>query len=193
MQMRMLVATFPLIVSLSIPASAESPAQVVPATHEELGRALDDLVGQIQGLGDRWRGQFSGGQTPAERPLISIMLSHRQELGLSPAQVQDLERLRTDFQREVIKREADLRVAEMDLAALLRSDPVDVARAEAKVREEERVRADLRIGRIRTIEQGKAKLTPEQRGKLASLIAEPAAAQPRTDTGMPRALVPQSL
>ena len=72
-----------------------------------------------------------------------------------------------------MKRDADLRVAEMDLETLRRADPVDLARVEAKVREIERARADLRVARIRTIEQGKAQLTAEQREKLRMLAAEP--------------------
>src|SRR5712692_539381 len=107
-----------------------------PATHEELGRALDDLAGQVRGLGDRWRGHFS--DPAGERPLITIILAHREDLGLSPAQLQTLERLRAEFQREAIKRDADLRVAEMDLAALLKADPVDLSKAEGKIREIER-------------------------------------------------------
>jgi Spy/CpxP family protein refolding chaperone len=84
-----------------------------------------------------------------------------------------LERLRSDFQREAIKREADLRVAEVDVTALLARDQVDLAAVEAKVRAIERLRADLRLARIRTIEQGRAQLTPEQREKLRALVAEP--------------------
>jgi Spy/CpxP family protein refolding chaperone len=109
------------------------------------------------------------------------MLSHRADLGLSEAQVSALERLRADFQREAIRRDADLRVAETDLRALLASEPVDMGRVEAKVREIERLRADLRLARIRTIEQGKGQLSIEQRERLRALLAEP----PRPRTGGP--------
>lgn len=154
-------------------AAAEPPPAQTPATHEELGRAFDELAEQLRGLEQQWRAYFHRDQPRGERPLISIMLSHRQELGLTPAQVQELRRLRADFQREAIKRDADLRVAEMDLAALLEADPVDLGKAEVKIREIERLRADLRIGRVRAIEQGKAQLTPEQRAKLPGLLAGP--------------------
>jgi Spy/CpxP family protein refolding chaperone len=101
------------------------------------------------------------------------MLHYRTELGLSPAQVDGLERLRAEFRREAIRREADLRVAEMDLGALRERDPVDLDRVEAKVREIERVRADLRLARIRAIEQGRALLSAEQRERLRALLGEP--------------------
>src|SRR6266511_3663853 len=153
MRIKNLVASFPVVLALALPAAAE-PRAVIQVTHEELSRALDELAGQIHGLGERWRGHFVPSE-PGERPLISIMLSHRQELGLSPAQVQELERLRADFQRQAITYDAQLRVAEMDVAAALQTDTADLARVEAKVREIERARGDMRMARIRTIEQGK--------------------------------------
>jgi len=109
------------------------------------------------------------GERRDQRPLISLMLEHREELELSRKQVQELERLRHDYQREVIRSEADLRIAEIDLEKLLKDDPVDLDQVKAKLQEIERVRADDRFRRIRTIEQGKALLSPEQREKLDTL------------------------
>ncbi len=166
------------ILTVAAPAAAEPTAPILVA-HEELGRTLDELVGQLRDLGSRWREHFT--PTPrGERALITLMLRHRDELGLSPDQVQSLERLRADFQREAIRREADLRIAEMDVATLIERDPVDLGQVEVKVREIERLRADLRLARIRTIEQGKAQLSPEQRQKLRTLLAEPRPLRLRT-------------
>jgi Spy/CpxP family protein refolding chaperone len=108
---------------------------------------------------------------PVERPLITIMLHHRAELGLSADQVGRLETLRGDFTREAIRRGADIRIAELDLAALLEQDPVDLSKVEVKVREVAQLRADLRIARLRAIEQGKAVLTPEQRTRLQAMLS----------------------
>ncbi|HET7875235.1 MAG TPA: hypothetical protein VFN71_06895 [Methylomirabilota bacterium] len=160
--------------ALALPAAADAP-DAIPAVHDELSRTLEELAGQIHGLGERWREHFGRGATAGERPLITLMLAWRHELGLTPVQVEALERLRADFQREAIRRDADLRLAEMDLAGILRTEPVDMAKAETKVREIERLRAETRLARIRTIEQGKAQLTSEQRSRLAQLLAEPPA------------------
>ncbi len=161
------------------PAAAAEPRVPSPVTHEDVGRMFDDLADQLRALAQRWRGYVQGIEPFGERPIISIMLSRRQELGLTAAQVKELERLRADFQRDAIKRDAELRVAEMDVATLLKGDPVDLGQVEAKIREVERARADLRIARIRAIEQAKAQLTGDQRAKLASLLAEPWAPYPR--------------
>jgi len=171
---------FPLIVLVlalgaGVPPSAAEPPAVRPVVHDELSRSLDELASQLHGLTERWRGHFGRGEAPGERPLITLMLGWRQELGLSAAQIESLERLRAEFQRDAIRRDADLRVAEMDLAALLRTDTVDLAAAEAKVREIERLRAETRLARIRAIEEGKMQLTVEQRAKLRTLLAQQAA------------------
>jgi Spy/CpxP family protein refolding chaperone len=102
------------------------------------------------------------------------MLRFRHDLGLTAEQVQTLERLRADFAREASRRQDELRAAERDLAALLETDPVDLGAVESKIRDIERLRGDLRLGRIRTIEQGRALLTPAQRERLRTLLGPPA-------------------
>jgi len=159
------------ILGAPFPVLAAEPPAVAPVVHEELNRALDDLAGQVHGLGDRWRDHFGRGESAAERPLITLMLNWRQELALSPAQIQSLERIRADFQREATRRDADLRAAETALDTMLQAEPVDLAGVEAKLRDIERQRADLRLARVKTIEQGKGQLTPEQRTKLSTLLA----------------------
>ena len=160
-----------LFLALAMPVAASDTASSRPVVHEELGRAWEELARELHGLGSRWREHL----LPliglrGERPLISLMLRHRDELGLSAEQVRNLERLRSDFQRETIRREADVRIAETDLATLVESESVDLGQVEAKVREIERLRADLRFARLRTLEQGKAQLSAEQREKLRNLI-----------------------
>jgi Spy/CpxP family protein refolding chaperone len=106
----------------------------------------------------------------ADRPWLTIMLHHRSELGLTPEQVSRLETLRGEFARDAIRRDADIRIAEMDLVALLDQEPADLAKVEAKVRELAQLRAELRIARLRAIEQGKTLLTAEQRTRLQGLL-----------------------
>jgi len=173
------------VLVLALPPAAAGPPPV-PVAHEELGRALDELAGHLRGLGGHFRPYSALGDAPREGPLVSFMLDRHQELSLSAAQVRELERIRTAFEREAIKLDSDQRVTQMDLSALLRSDPVDLAKAETKVREIERLRADLRIGRIRAIEQGKTQLTPEQRQELETLLAEPRLPRPLSGPPPPR-------
>jgi Spy/CpxP family protein refolding chaperone len=186
--MRSIVLAFLVTVA---PAAVVTPAGADTPTgpFEEAGRFVDQLAGRLGSFGAdlaqqmrQGRGGMGsmGGQggmmermmgAPAERPLITIMLHHRTELGLSADQVSRLETLRGDFTREAIRRDADIRIAELDLASLLEQDSPDLSKVEAKVREVAQLRADLRIARLRAIEQGKAVLTPEQRARLQTMLS----------------------
>ena len=106
-----------------------------------------------------------------ERPLLSLALRHRAELGLSADQVKTLEEMVGRFRKDAEGRVSQIEAAEQELAGLLKSDTVDMTSVEAKVRAIETLRADLRVARIRTIAEGRAVLSPEQRQKLEELVA----------------------
>src|SRR5262249_60791425 len=99
-------------------------------------------------------------------------IRNREKLGLSSEQVKNLERLRNALEKESIRKEADIRVARLDLQGLLEAQPVDMTKVEAKVHEIERLRADLRFARIRTFQKAKEHLNLEQSQKLDELLAE---------------------
>lgn len=162
--------------------------------HERQGRS-EGSMGGMQGMmemmhgrsGSMGQGGMMGGMmhgmpgsmrqaSPAERPLITLALQHKDQLGLSAEQVQRLEALRSDFQKEAIRRSADIQVAELELGELLRQDPVDLAKAEVALKKLEGLRTELRLARLKAIEQGKAVLTPEQRQKLDTLTRQAAKA-----------------
>jgi hypothetical protein len=144
------------------------------AAQEELSETWDDIGRALRDWAGRARDYFSFSiRVPREeRPLISLMLRYRDKLGLSADQVRKLEQVRSEFERESIRRDADLRIAEMDVANLTDAPAVDLSKVEAKLREVERLRADQRLARIRAIEKGKEQLTVEQRKKLQELISE---------------------
>jgi Spy/CpxP family protein refolding chaperone len=112
------------------------------------------------------------GERTAEKPLITIMLGHRDELGLSRQQVQDLETLRSGYERKTIRYQADIRIAEIDLQRLLKVDNVDLGQIKQKLQEIETLKTEMRLARIQAIEQGKSLLSSEQREKLSALVGE---------------------
>lgn len=189
MRKRTLLGILLALLLLSAPAGGSEQAlsgMVTPVAHEELAGALEELTGQLHGLSARWREHFARREARGERPLITLMLRHREELGLSGEQVQGLERLRADFQREAIRREADLRIAETELGALLDAEAPDLGLVEEKLRAIGELGAELRLARIRVIEQGKGILTQDQRAKLRALLGDPRASRHRTGAGHPR-------
>jgi hypothetical protein len=159
----LLLISFPWLESVRGASAQEELSE----TWDDIGRALRDWAGRARDYFS-----FSIRVPREERPLISLMLRYRDKLGLSADQVRKLEEVRSEFERESIRRDADLRIAEMDVANLTDAPTVDLSKVEAKVREVERLRADQRLARIRAIEKGKEQLTVEQRQKLQELISE---------------------
>ena len=144
-------------------AETERPKSSVPEeladAWERLQRALQDWSGQI-------RERFGARESREDRPVISLILNYKDYLRLSGEQVKKLEQLRDNFQRQSIRTEADTRILDLDVAALLDNPAVDLPKVEQKIRESEKLGADLRIARVRAIEQAKALLTAEQRKKF---------------------------
>jgi hypothetical protein len=111
--------------------------------------------------------------------LIRVIVLCRQELGVSDAQLERIERLALDLARQQIRRRADLEVAVLELMVVLDADPsdparpADVAAAESKIRDVARITADGEIARMRVLESLKGVLDPEQRVKLAALMDDP--------------------
>jgi hypothetical protein len=146
--------------------AAEEP-KFPPA--DDGGRRLEELGRDFRAWLGRWWESFGGTTAQEQQPVISLLLRNREKLGLTEDQVRKLELLRSDFEKETIRKQADIRVAEIDLNNLLQAPSVDMEKIDAKIREAERLRADLRIARIRAIEKGKALLSADQRKKLEEL------------------------
>ncbi len=111
-----------------------------------------------------WWGGAEGpwGWTAQEGPIISIALLHARDLGLTPEQENKLRALRTEFEKQSIRRTADIRANEVDLAALFEQDGWDLGQIEAKVKQIGQLQADLRMARIRALDAGRSVLTPDQ-------------------------------
>ena len=169
MQRKVFFCCLALLLIVTIPALSAEPERSKPPVPEELSDAWERFQRALHDWGGRLWERVGPRGAREDRPVISQMLNNKEALGLSADQVRRLEQQRDNFQRLTIRNEADLRILELDIATLLDSEPVEMAKLEAKMREEEKLRADLRIARIRAIEQGKALLNAEQKKKLTEL------------------------
>ena len=158
-----------------LPAAAQTPDVV------ELAQAPADAPRPDPGMGPRPQWDREGrwhrtGRRHRQFSLAGVALRRQKELGLSPAQVDTLRKLMIDSERAAIKRKADVQLARLDLRTLMMPDPTDpnkprdLSKIEAKVREIEKLRADGSIARIRSMEQSRQTLTPEQREKLRAMF-----------------------
>jgi Spy/CpxP family protein refolding chaperone len=179
----MMLLVTALTVALVLPASAQMMGQMQQGGQQggQMG-GMGGMMGQggmMGGMGGMGGGMMGGmmGQggmregregrmMSHEGPLITIMLEHSQDLGLNPEQEKKLRDLRTEFSKESVRRTADIRVAQIELNALLEQDQWDVAKIEPKVKQLATLQGDLRLARIKTLAAGRAVLTPQQVEKL---------------------------
>lgn len=91
-----------------------------------------------------------------------FFLCCKQELGLTDDQVKALKTIKTNFMKEDIQKEADLKIAHMELQDLLQADKVDLPSVEKKIKAVSNLEADKKIAHIKAFEKAKEVLTPEQ-------------------------------
>jgi len=152
-----MLVTVALAVAVALPASAQ---MMGPMGGGHMGS-------QGGGMGGHGMREGRGGRALShEGPLISIMLEHKQDLGLNAEQERKLRDLRTEFAKESVRRGAEIRVAEIELDSLLEQDQWDLAKIEPKVKQIATLQGDLRLARIKMPEAGRAVLTAEQLEKL---------------------------
>ncbi len=135
-------------------------------------RMIPEMMSEAREMMQGMAGPWLYGRGGHKGPLISLMLMWKDQLGLSVDQERSLRELREGFEKETIKRTADIDIAELELKGLFEVDKLDMAKVETLAKRIAMLRADLRIARIKTIEAGKAVLTPEQREQFKRLARE---------------------
>jgi Spy/CpxP family protein refolding chaperone len=75
--------------------------------------------------------------------------------------------------KEVIRKRADMAVAEVELREFLDQEPIDLKAAETKIRQIATLQADVRLMHVKAAEALRATLTPEQQAKYDTLDPAP--------------------
>jgi Spy/CpxP family protein refolding chaperone len=96
---------------------------------------------------------------------LKHLLKHGKELGLTPEQVGKLKTMQLDLSRAQVRAEADIKVATLELHALVEDEKADSAAIQAKVDQLKKAEGGLLFTTIRSRRDAMAILTPEQREK----------------------------
>lgn len=88
---------------------------------------------------------------------------HRQEIGLTEAQVKNLSAVGLDYDRAQIKAEAEIRMAERELLALVEDEKTELSTLETTVKQSEIFDVRLRMSAFKSRWDALAALTPEPR------------------------------
>jgi len=100
------------------------------------------------------------------------MMDRLMDLNLDEQQRTSINEIKRKMMTDTIRRSADMRIAQIELRDLLQQDPVDMKAVEAKVKQLESMRTEMRLSHIKAREEIKAKLTPEQRKEFREMLEE---------------------
>ena len=98
------------------------------------------------------------------------MWEHLKGLGLDEKQKEAVKAIKSRAMKEMIKKRADKQIATLELKDIVGKDPVDMKAVEAKLKQIEAIGTDMRLSHIKTMEEVKALLTPEQKKKMKEMI-----------------------
>ena len=141
-----------------------------------LGVAIDTSIAQppaggglppmaATGMGPPGR----GGPPPGPRGIGPEELA---QLGLTDQQRTRVEALHDDAMRSTIQTDAAARIAELDLQRMIEASPADTIVIAKQVERIGALRVQMLATRVRTEVAVRALLTPQQRAKLKTLLAE---------------------
>lgn len=159
------VFTILMLLGPAVYALAQGPAKPMMMGQGMMGGGMMEGMMGSEGMPMGHGGIWSG------RP-ITLMLKLKDKLGLTQEQVGKLESLRSTYQEKASKNIKELRNLEVELDKFLTQEPLDLSRIEGKIKGIEALRSEMMLSRIKTIEEGKATLTLDQRKKLQELFSK---------------------
>jgi len=95
-----------------------------------------------------------------------FFLCCKKELELTDKQVAELESIKMDFQKGQIRKEADLKIAQLELKRLMHDDDAPIKDIEAKMKAAASLKTEMKLSHIKAYRKAKALLTPEQIEKM---------------------------
>jgi Spy/CpxP family protein refolding chaperone len=95
-----------------------------------------------------------------------FFLCCKKELELTDKQVTDLKSIKMDFQKGKIRKEADLKIARLELKSLMHDDDAPIKDIEAKMKAAANLKTEMKLSHIKAYRKAKALLTPEQMEKM---------------------------
>jgi protein CpxP len=123
-----------------------------------------------EGHGNMMHGHMQGGHDQGEQDehgayYLQHLLKHGKEIGLSPEQISKLKAMQLDFNRTQTRTEADIKIAKLELQAILEDEKAEFSTIQAKVDQLKKAEGALLLAAIKGKRDAMAMLTPDQRAK----------------------------
>ncbi|MFQ5751546.1 MAG: Spy/CpxP family protein refolding chaperone [bacterium] len=98
-----------------------------------------------------------------------FFLNQAKDLGLNESQIEQLQKIKTATQKAVIQKEADLKIANLELDEIMKDSNAKRSALEARAKKVEDLRSDIRLTQFKAQLDARAVLTPEQLKKTKSM------------------------
>lgn len=132
---------------------------VAMPTFSHVAEACHMMHGHAQG------GHEQDNQKDQSEHYLKHLLKHAKEIGLTPEQIGKLKAMQLDFKRADVRLEADIKVAQLELHALIENEQADLSAIQAKVDQLKKAEGAHLIADIKGKRDAIALLTTEQREK----------------------------
>ncbi len=118
-----------------------------------MGQGMHQMMGQMHDGGCAMMGAGH---------MQGLFLNQAEDLGLNDSQVARLEKLKSETQKALIQKQADMKVAQLELNELLQDAKAKRSDLESKAKKLEELRSDTRMTAFNAQLDARAVLTPEQ-------------------------------
>lgn len=132
--------------------------------------------GMMGGMGMRDGGMMRGGMGMMHGRMDGMEMEHHRfkkllwSLDLADTQKADISAIHDRAAKDLIRKRADIQIAKLELRELLEREPLDLAAVDAKLRQLANMKTDMVVSVLKTKEQIKTILTPEQRKRLKDMM-----------------------
>jgi Spy/CpxP family protein refolding chaperone len=129
---------------------------------QQMGQGRGDMRGMArEGMGHhkRW---FQCG--------VSLMLRNADKLGLSDEQIKNLYDIKRKYSKDIIKQDAEMKIAEIDLGALLKESEINLSEVNEALKKVENFETQIKYLRITAFVEARKILTDEQKNSLNKLM-----------------------
>jgi uncharacterized membrane protein len=101
---------------------------------------------------------------------VTLMLRNADKLGLNDEQIRKLDNIKRKYSKDIIKQDAEMKIAEIDLGALLKESEINLSEVKEALKKVESTETQIRYLRIMAFVEARKILTAEQKNSLKKLM-----------------------
>lgn len=165
-EMKKILVALMLVTLLSTFSSADDRRRMGQGMGEGMmGGRMREMMRDVMGMGSN----------PWFRYGVTLTLQNAEKLGLTDKQKDQLDDIRIKYTKEIIRQDAEIDIAGMDLDKLLKEPAVDLPKVRDTLKKIYDMKVQMRYLRIGAFVEARKVLTEEQKGKLKKLMEKPVA------------------